>query len=133
MSHKRRFCLRNHDTAVTGRYKTGACIVCVRAKTYRLNKLQFEKSREFINSIKRDKPCTDCKIIYHPCQMDFDHLGNKKIGIAAMKVQHYSIKRIQEEINKCELVCANCHRLRTYRRLFPEYNSSTNTQQAILA
>lgn len=130
MNRKQRFCLRAHDTSITGRYKSGACIVCARAKTYKLNKLQFEKNREFINAFKKDKPCVDCGVTYHSCQMDFDHLGNKKVGVAEMKAQHYSTKRIQEEINKCELVCANCHRMRTYKRLFPEYNSSTNTRQA---
>lgn len=63
----------------------------------------------------KSKPCTDCKETYHPCQMDFDHVRGEKefeIGQAAC----LSRERVEQEIQKCELVCANCHRLRTYKR-----------------
>ena len=41
----------------------------------------------------------------------------------------YSIKRIQEEIDKCELVCANCHRYRTWER--KDYLRNHNWKQQI--
>jgi len=74
----------------------------------------------FVDSYKLNKPCTDCKKIYNPWQMDFDHVrGKKHQNIAMMK--EYRKERILEEIAKCELVCANCHRQRTWLRVhWPE-------------
>lgn len=50
--------------------------------------------------------------------MDFDHKDKSlKLGnIAHMAVRNWSLEKIKQEINKCEVVCANCHRIRTYRR-----------------
>lgn len=49
--------------------------------------------------------------------MDFDHRpGTEKVrNVAAMR--GCSLKRLLEEIKKCDLVCANCHRLRTFQRI----------------
>ena len=55
--------------------------------------------------------------------MDFDHVkGNKDRAISVMVGQKVSKDRILREIEKCELVCANCHRLRTYKSQFPNEN-----------
>jgi hypothetical protein len=60
-------------------------------------------------------PCTDCRQSYPPYVMDFDHVrGEKYANIADMVVKQVSLKRLLEEIAKCEVVCANCHRERTH-------------------
>lgn len=46
--------------------------------------------------------------------MHFDHLGDKLFEISDSLT--YSIDRILREVEKCELVCANCHAVRTYNR-----------------
>ena len=47
--------------------------------------------------------------------MEFDHARGKKVlPIANMK--YYRIDRLMEEIAKCDLVCSNCHAIRTHRR-----------------
>ncbi len=59
----------------------------------------------------------DCGVQYPHYVMDFDHRDKKKklAGINKMINFHsYSKKKIFEEIKKCDLVCANCHRIRTY-------------------
>lgn len=69
--------------------------------------------RDFIKQVKL-KPCTDCKNNFPYYVMDFDHVRGEKsfnISIAAGK---YSLARIKEEIEKCDVVCANCHRERTF-------------------
>jgi hypothetical protein len=44
--------------------------------------------------------------------MDFDHVrGEKLFGIAVN--MNISWERLEAEIAKCEIVCANCHRIRT--------------------
>lgn len=50
--------------------------------------------------------------------MDFDHrLGEEKSGnMAELAGQGMSRERLDEELAKCDVVCANCHRERTYRR-----------------
>jgi hypothetical protein len=49
--------------------------------------------------------------------MQFDHRpGEGKSFDVASAVRGYSRKRILAEIAKCDLVCANCHAVRTYRR-----------------
>jgi hypothetical protein len=72
-------------------------------------------------------PCVDCGKSYPYYVMDLDHLPNtnKKfmLSIAASKMR--SIDSIKEEISKCEVVCANCHRERTFSRM----NNSSLEQQ----
>lgn len=71
------------------------------------------KKRAFINQLK-DNPCVDCGGRFHPEAMHFDHLRDKKRGIADLTT--CSVSRILDEVQKCELVCANCHAVRTYNR-----------------
>ena len=45
-----------------------------------------------------------------------DMLGpsnDKAFGMAALAKSTYSLKRLEEEIAKCDVVCSNCHRIRT--------------------
>lgn len=87
-------------------------------KTTKHNKIRsiIEQKYEYVNDIKTN-PCTDCKNTYHPCAMEFDHLPQykKKFNIGS-GLRKYGMKLIKEEIAKCELVCANCHHIRTFKR-----------------
>ncbi len=76
----------------------------------------------FVNSLK-DKPCVDCGMIYPPYVMDFDHRNNEeKINsLARLTREGQSKEKLLIEIEKCDLVCANCHRERTYKRLRIKY------------
>lgn len=79
-----------------------------------------EERRRFIESLKKDKPCMDCGKNYPPWVMDYDHReGQVKIGsISKMASGNTSsFENIKIEIEKCDLVCSNCHRERTYSRL----------------
>ena len=59
-------------------------------------------------------PCTDCGHTFHPCQMDLDHvMGEKVESVSRMTMGKWTIDEMVLEINKCKIVCANCHRLRT--------------------
>jgi len=64
----------------------------------------------------RDVPCADCSRRFPPCAMQFDH----RDGTAKMRAVTRTINRspatILAEVAKCDIVCANCHRDRTYRR-----------------
>ena len=66
---------------------------------------------------RKTQPCSDCGQVFPPYVMDFDHIGDKT-GEISRFVYQVGTKRLIEELKKCEVVCANCHRVRThYRRL----------------
>ncbi len=66
----------------------------------------------------KSQPCTDCGGSFPICCMDFDHrIGTKKsYCVGTMVAHHYSMNLIEKEVAKCDLVCANCHRVRTRDR-----------------
>lgn len=70
-----------------------------------------ERNRARLDALKA-VPCGDCKGTFPPECMDFDHVrGEKLFGIAVN--MNISWERLEAEIAKCEIVCANCHRIRT--------------------
>lgn len=75
------------------------------------------RNKEYVRTLKEQTPCKDCGNFYKHYQMDFDHIEEKKFNISQMIKESRSIDSIQKEMNKCELVCANCHRERTWNRL----------------
>ena len=76
---------------------------------------QTAEKREKIAAIKA-VPCAECGNSYPTEAMDFDHVrGEKKFNISTAHAKSWRV--IEEEIAKCEVVCANCHRVRTRRRL----------------
>jgi hypothetical protein len=83
---------------------------------YREIKRKYVKGcRERLNALK-DAPCMDCGGRFHPAAMDFDHVRDDKNRDVA-KIIDYSPEIVAAEIAKCDLVCANCHRVRTFNRL----------------
>jgi hypothetical protein len=72
------------------------------------------KARAFLDGIK-DVPCMDCGNKFPPCAMDFDHVrGAKLFDIGRGKQRNRP--ELVAEIAKCDVVCANCHRIRTAER-----------------
>lgn len=60
----------------------------------------------------------DCGQRFHPAAMDFDHRpGEGKLyTISTMKSTARAAGLLEAELAKCDLVCSNCHRVRTYDR-----------------
>lgn len=72
--------------------------------------------RGIIRELKSE-PCLDCKKSYPWYVMDFDHLPGFKKSFNVSNIQNISsVVKLLDEIAKCELVCANCHRARTFLR-----------------
>ena len=81
------------------------------------NKKQIKKNKAFVDRLKRMFNCVDCGES-EPVVLEFDHVrGKKKKAIADMVSHSYSIETIKEEIRKCEIRCANCHRKKTHERM----------------
>ena len=76
----------------------------------------------------KNVPCQDCKVSYPTWIMDFDHRpGEIKVaGVSALVRDKCSLSVIQEEINKCDVVCSNCHRNRTHMRYLERLKESKN-------
>jgi len=77
----------------------------------------WHNNSEFILMQKLGKPCMDCKQLLNPWQMDFDHRNAKTKLNSVSQMKDKSKTLILAEIAKCDLICSNCHRNRTWRRL----------------
>ena len=77
-------------------------------------KAHYVSRRKWLNKLK-NSPCLDCKNSFPPECMDFDHTRGKKL-FEVTAVAKRAKENILLEIEKCDLVCANCHRIRTHRR-----------------
>lgn len=80
-------------------------------------KKQGDRLREEVRQYKETRACVDCAQFYPYYVMDFDHVnGEKKSAVADIIKSNSSRTAVFAEIAKCELVCANCHRIRTHNR-----------------
>ena len=79
---------------------------------------QFKKMAAWLYTLKDNQPCADCGVRWPYYVLDYDHLpgSEKEISLARVIEQGWGKTRILKEIAKCELVCANCHRIRTHKR-----------------
>jgi len=71
----------------------------------------------------------DCGQSFHPVCMDFDHRERRDKGeptVSALVSHSSAQERILAEIEKCDLVCANCHRLRTFNQKRWKREAPTN-------
>ncbi len=78
----------------------------------RKDALRIERTR-FLIEYFSTHPCTDCGEA-DPVVLEFDHLGDKLFNIGEA-LTYRNWESILAEIEKCEVVCANCHRRRTKR------------------
>ena len=83
-------------------------------RTSAYHKNSRSRRYEKINAYKLAKGCIDCGYADNPVALDFDHRdqGLKILGVAAMLT--YAWPKIVAELDKCDVRCANCHRVKTY-------------------
>ena len=90
------------------------CNRCLYVKYTRPN---VDKKMAKIHGYQLEKGCADCGYNKHPAAMEFDHLpGTKKLFNISEQVGNRSVESLWSEIAKCEVVCANCHAIRTAER-----------------
>ncbi len=101
-------CYKCHNREAANR--KGLCNQC--------HKIRYVKDRNRkIMEIAKSKPCVDCKEKYPYYIMEFDHVpgrGTKSFAISSGLA--ISLIKLETEMKKCDIVCANCHRRRTYMR-----------------
>jgi hypothetical protein len=69
------------------------------------------RNTRFINAYKSTIGCIDCGQ-NNPIVLDFDHQRDKRLRVSTMRASGWTLLTIVKEIEKCELRCANCHRIR---------------------
>lgn len=117
-----RKCSRNSDSLDIN------CKKCKREMDKRTYNNHIIRNRKVIReSVRRKRRATSLFIIEflskHPCidcgesdimVLDFDHRGDKVKAVSDL-ARNSSIKRIRDEMDKCDVRCANCHRRKTMR------------------
>jgi hypothetical protein len=80
------------------------------------NEKALERNRKFVWDFLAESECVDCGES-NPIVLEFDHVrGTKEVEIGKAVHRLVSIAKIQKEIDKCEVRCANCHRKVTHQR-----------------
>jgi hypothetical protein len=107
-------CLRCYKREYQRRYRRAN--PRVRERELARNDASTERNYRLIAEVKTN-PCVDCGGRFPQCVMDFDHIPERgpklfKISGAATR----SVAALMGEIAKCDLVCVNCHRIRSRAR-----------------
>ena len=92
------------------RFRRYECRECDSARSF----LRSEQCERVVNAAK-EVPCMDCGVQYPLCATDFDHVRGEKLFDLG-NARGRAIQKVKDEIAKCDVVCANCHRIRTYKR-----------------
>jgi hypothetical protein len=78
-------------------------------------KAAIKTAQQYVWDYLSTRSCVDCGES-NPVVLEFDHVrGRKKMSVSNLAKEGYSIKTIQKEIEKCEIRCANCHRIKTHK------------------
>ena len=85
-----------------------------RQNVYKARADRRQLAREFVHQYLSEHPCMECGES-NPIVLEFDHLEDKDYNISHMISQGFTIERIQQEISRCQVLCANCHRRKTAR------------------
>jgi DNA-binding MarR family transcriptional regulator len=85
-------------------------------KTIERNSNRRNKIVRFIQEYKAGKKCADCGEDYPYWILEFDHLQDKNFTIAHFRSTTMSLEIVKKEIEKCDVVCSNCHKNRTFNR-----------------
>jgi len=81
---------------------------------YKNDRKRYSELQLFINEYKSQHGCTDCGYNEHPAALHFHHINkDKELNVCNAK----SIQRAKKEIDKCIVLCANCHAIRTYEEI----------------
>ncbi len=106
--------------------RTAYCKTCGAEKTrehywnnkafYLARNARLESSNLAAIREAKNKPCADCGICYPFYVMDFDHREGTEKSFHVSQMKRWPLKTILLEIAKCDVVCANCHRIRSHNR-----------------
>jgi hypothetical protein len=74
-----------------------------------------DETQAWVDAVKMERGCVDCGYRLHPRALDFDHVAGVKVAsVSRLVFALASRARIDTEIAKCVVRCANCHRVKTW-------------------
>lgn len=73
------------------------------------------RNKAILNIYKHAAGCADCGFRDYAGALDFDHVRGVKLFSVSKKANN-RLETLMSEIEKCDVVCANCHRKRTAER-----------------
>ncbi len=87
------------------------------AKARKQRASALSRSWEFVLRYLQGHPCIDCQES-DPRVLEFDHRdpATKRAPVSVLVAEGYGLDAIAQEIAKCDVRCANCHRIRTRER-----------------
>lgn len=86
-------------------------------KTWRARNVVYQAKLTTLYRDLKNKPCADCGVEYPYYVMQYDHRGDKIDDVSRFLRQHKRAAMLAE-IAKCDVVCANCHATRTWKRQY---------------
>jgi len=99
-----------------GRQSNTYYSMCNRCLYVKYTRPLVEQKTKEIHEYQMEKGCMDCGYNAHPAALEFDHVSGKKLFNIGEEVGNRSREKLWEEIAKCDVVCANCHSIRTANR-----------------
>jgi hypothetical protein len=78
---------------------------------------EVAKVLQELHLLKEKSGCFDCRNKFPHYVLEFDHRpGEKKIDVVYRVLKNYGAEMAWLEVAKCDIVCSNCHKVRTYAR-----------------
>jgi 5-methylcytosine-specific restriction endonuclease McrA len=77
-------------------------------------KERLRTNAKFFADYKLERGCFCCGYRDHPAALDFDHIDPKKKSCQIAQMASHSREVLMREIKKCIVLCANCHRIKTF-------------------
>lgn len=98
-----------------GQHLMGYCRECQSAYASIRQQKRYVEIRTLLNQLK-SVPCADCEKPHPPWAMDFDHRPDEEkcFNLGEAPRRGFSEETLQRELDKCDVVCALCHRYRTF-------------------
>jgi hypothetical protein len=98
-----------------GAHMTAVAVRKMYARSVAYHREQITARYKKINEYKLSKGCTDCGYDDNAVALDFDH-RNPSLKIKSISsMLMFSWRKIITELDKCDIRCANCHRVKTHR------------------
>lgn len=110
---------RDMGIPVKGRKRKDICIECgnktnARGGWNRCTKCyknyRYKVLKEALVAIFGNK-CSKCGRVYNSVVYDFHHKDINKESMISRAIVNYSLERLADEVSKCDMICANCHRI----------------------
>ena len=87
----------------------------MRSRSQQLAVERAAKVRAFVDNFKINAGCNRCGYAEHPVALHFNHLDPSDKVMSVSKLASKGVmKNVVAEMEKCEVLCANCHAIHTY-------------------